>query len=140
LLPLDPPDNAMFTDINSEDRLVQKTFADYLAGTLGWESVYAWNDETFGAGGNLGRDSERDVVLKRDLREALARLNPNLPESARDVPETPESQARIASLRKRIAELNQEARKGSESVQESRQEASHSVGAQPLPPEQTPAG
>src|SRR5436305_9029649 len=73
----------MFTDINSEDRLVQKTFADYLHDTLGWDSAYAWQDETFGPAGNLGRDSERDAVLKRDLREALARLNPSLPESAR---------------------------------------------------------
>lgn len=73
-----------FTDINSEDRLVQRTFADYLHDVLGWESAYAFNDETFGPAGNLGRDSERDVVLKRDLRDALARLNPNLPESARD--------------------------------------------------------
>jgi type I restriction enzyme R subunit len=74
----------MHTDINSEDRLVQKTFADYLRDTLGWESAFAWNDETFGPGGNLGRDSQRDAFLKRDLREALTRLNPNLPESARD--------------------------------------------------------
>jgi hypothetical protein len=65
---------------------------------------------------------------------------PPRPGSILDVPETPESQARIASLWERIAELNQEARKGSESVQEIRQEASHSVGAQPLPPEQAPAG
>jgi len=61
----------MFTDINSEDRLVQKTFADYLHDKLGWESAYAWNDETFGPAGNMGRDSQRDAVLKRDLREAL---------------------------------------------------------------------
>lgn len=74
----------MITDINSEDRLVQKTFADYLEQTLGWESTFAWNDETFGPGGNLGRESERDAVLRRDLREALARLNPSMPESARD--------------------------------------------------------
>jgi type I restriction enzyme, R subunit len=32
----------------------------------------------------LGRGSERDVVLVRDLRAALARLNPDLPESARE--------------------------------------------------------
>ena len=38
----------MITDINSEDRLVQKTFADHLRDALGWESVYAYNDETFG--------------------------------------------------------------------------------------------
>jgi hypothetical protein len=36
-----------FTDINSEDRLVQKTVADYLHDKLGWESFYAWNDEIF---------------------------------------------------------------------------------------------
>ena len=73
----------MHTDINSEDRLVQETFAGYLRDELGWESAYAWNDETFGSAGNLGRDSERDAVLKRDLRQGLARLNPNLPEVAR---------------------------------------------------------
>ena len=37
-----------FTGINSEDRLVQKTFADHLEKALGWESVYAWNTEVFG--------------------------------------------------------------------------------------------
>jgi hypothetical protein len=35
----------MITDINSEDRLVQKTFADHLHDVLGWESIYAHNDE-----------------------------------------------------------------------------------------------
>lgn len=72
------------TDINSEDRLVQRTFADHLENVLGWESVYAHNAETFGPQGTLGRTSERDVVLVRDLRAALARLNPELPESARE--------------------------------------------------------
>ena len=72
----------MFTDINSEDRLVQKTIADHLHHVLGWDSAYAWNDETFGPLGNLGRDSERDAVLKRDLREALARLNRNKSKAA----------------------------------------------------------
>ena len=66
----------MFTPINSEDRLVQKTIADYLHDQLHWDSVYAWNDETFGPNGMLGRGSEREVVLARDLREALVRLNP----------------------------------------------------------------
>ena len=74
----------MITDINSEDRLVQQTFADHLRDRLGWESVYAYNAETFGPQGTLGRASERDVVLVRDLRAALARLNPDLPESARE--------------------------------------------------------
>jgi len=75
---------AMITDIHSEDRLVQQTFAEYLHDALGWDSVYAWNQETFGPHGTLGRDNEREVVLVRDLRAALARLNPTLPESARE--------------------------------------------------------
>jgi type I restriction enzyme R subunit len=74
----------MITDINSEDRLVQKTFAEYLHDTLGWESVYAYNDEKFGPSGTLGRASEREVVLVRDLRAALERLNPQMPQSARE--------------------------------------------------------
>jgi len=74
----------MITDINSEDRLVQQTFADHLRDRLGWESVYAYNAETFGPQGTLGRASERHVVLVRDLRAALERLNPELPESARE--------------------------------------------------------
>jgi len=39
----------MITNINSEDRLVQQTFAAHLEQTLGWESVYAYNTETFGS-------------------------------------------------------------------------------------------
>src|SRR5438309_4642483 len=73
----------MITDINSEDRLVQKTFADHLEKVLGWGSVYAFNSETFGPTSTLGRSSEREVVLVRDLRAALARLNPDVPEAAR---------------------------------------------------------
>lgn len=74
----------MITDINSEDRLVQKTFADHLENALGWDNVYAYKSETFGPTGTLGRASERDVVLVRDLRSAIARLNPDLPETARE--------------------------------------------------------
>jgi len=68
----------MITDINSEDRLVQKTFADHLHDHLGWESSYAYNTETFAPQGTLGRASEREAVLIRDLRAALQRLNTDL--------------------------------------------------------------
>jgi type I restriction enzyme R subunit len=74
----------MITDINSEDRLVQKTFTEHLEKVLGWESVYAYTNETFGPQGLLGRSSERDVVLVRDLRSAVERLNRDLPSSARE--------------------------------------------------------
>ena len=73
-----------YTDINSEDRLVQKTFADHLENSLGWDSIYAYNTEIFGPSGTLGRASERDVVLVRDLRAALIQLNRDLPEIARE--------------------------------------------------------
>jgi type I restriction enzyme, R subunit len=73
----------MITDINSEDRLVQKTFADHLRDVLGWESVYAYNDEPFGPNGMLGRANERETILLRDLLAALERLNPGLPQSVR---------------------------------------------------------
>jgi type I restriction enzyme R subunit len=71
-----------YTDINSEDRLVQATFAEHMEKVLGWESVYAWNDETFGDAGTLGRADTRYVVLTRDLRAALTRMNPLLPPAA----------------------------------------------------------
>ena len=74
----------MITDINSEDRLVQQTFAEHLHDRLGWDSVYAWNEETFGPNGTLGRSSEREAILVRDLRAALAKFNQFLPESVRE--------------------------------------------------------
>lgn len=66
----------------NEDTLVQQTMADYLADSLGWDSVFAFNTETLGAEGTLGRASEQDVVLARHLGEALIRLNPGLPDAA----------------------------------------------------------
>lgn len=72
----------MITSINSEDRLVQKTFADHLRDRLAWDSVYAYNDETFGPAGTLGRDNEREIILTRDLRAAIRKLNLELPPTA----------------------------------------------------------
>ena len=74
---------AAFTQF-SEDTLVQKTTADYLETQLGWDSVYAYNTETYGPNGSLGRESDKEVVLSRCLREALEKLNPSLPDSAYD--------------------------------------------------------
>ena len=65
---------------------------------------------------------------------------PATPGSILDVSDTSESQARIAALRKQIAELNQEATKESDSVPEARQEASHPIGVQSSRVEQTPTG
>lgn len=67
----------------TEDILVQQTTAEYLE-SLGWESVYAYNTETFGPEGTLGRESDREVVLTRSLRKKLVELNPGLPPEAYD--------------------------------------------------------
>ena len=61
----------------TEDALVQQPAADYLEKQLGWESVYAHNHENFGPNSLLGRTSEQDVVLTRQLRDSLAALNPS---------------------------------------------------------------
>ena len=68
----------------TEDNLVQETTADYLRDQLGWESVYAYNQEDFGTYSLLGRASEREMVLTRPLRARLAALNPGLPDEAYD--------------------------------------------------------
>jgi len=69
----------MLTGINSEDALVQATCARHLEEKLGWDSIFAWNQETFGIAGTLGRTDTKEIVLIRDLRNALYRLNPHLP-------------------------------------------------------------
>jgi len=68
----------------NEDTLVQQTTADYLKDHLVWDLVYAYNQETFGDGGLLGRNSDREVVLTRYLKQALQELNKGLSESAYD--------------------------------------------------------
>src|SRR5690242_793780 len=68
----------------TEDTLVQQTTAEYLHDQLGWDSVYAYNTEDFGPESLLGRLSDREVVLTRDLRAALKKFNTGLPEAAYD--------------------------------------------------------
>jgi type I restriction enzyme R subunit len=69
----------------NEDDLIEQPCIE-LFGTLGWETVNAY-DETFVPGGGhpLGREGKRDVVLVSRLRPALERLNPELPPQALDL-------------------------------------------------------
>jgi len=62
----------------SEDALVEAATQEGLE-ALGWKVVYAWQKETFGENGLLGRANKSEVILKRYLRQALEELNPNLP-------------------------------------------------------------
>ena len=94
----------------TEDTLVQQTTADYLEQELGWESVYAYNQEDFGPDSLLGRASDREVVLTRPLRERLAALNPGLPDAAYDdavrrIAEVAASQSIVAANREKYGLL-----------------------------------
>ena len=60
----------------SEDQLIQKSTAEFLEKELGWKSVYAFDQETLGANGTLGRTNYHEVLLTRHLTQALKRLNP----------------------------------------------------------------
>ena len=60
----------------SEDQLIQKSTADFLEKELGWKSVYAYDQETLGANGTLGRGSYHEVLLVSHFSKALKALNP----------------------------------------------------------------
>lgn len=65
----------------SEDKLIEQATEDVLK-ELGWTVITAWQNETFGENGLLGRDNKTEVVLERALRKALQKYNPELPELA----------------------------------------------------------
>ncbi|MCW7498456.1 type I restriction endonuclease subunit R [Leptospira levettii] len=65
----------------SEDVLIEQT-AISLFLKLGWETTIAYNSETFGQNGSLGRENKKDVLLKKIFLDKLKEINPNLPKSA----------------------------------------------------------
>lgn len=65
----------------SEDNLVEAAAQQALE-DLGWTVKYAWQKETFGENGLLGRDDKSEVILKRYLLKALIKFNPGLPNVA----------------------------------------------------------
>ena len=67
----------------SEDGLIEQATQDVLE-ELGWQVVTAWQNESFGEDGLLGRDNKSEVILSRYLLQALEKLNPNLPKTAYD--------------------------------------------------------
>ena len=75
-MPIGPSPTAGY----SEDALIEQP-AIQLMESLGWSSVNCFY-ETFGAGGTLGRQSDREAILSRKLKAALEKLNPNLPAEA----------------------------------------------------------
>lgn len=65
----------------SEDQLIQRSTAELLENELGWQSVYAYDEETLGITGTLGRRSYKEVLLVRYLKKALRELNPWMTEA-----------------------------------------------------------
>lgn len=62
----------------SEDVLIQAPTAELLEKQLGWQTVFAQDDEDFGPDSLLGRCNDTEVVLGREVLAALKRLNPGL--------------------------------------------------------------
>ena len=60
----------------SENILVQESAAALLQDELGWDVITAYNQETLGENGTLGRKSYSEIVLWRYFRQALRELNP----------------------------------------------------------------
>lgn len=60
----------------SEEKLVQDSACDVLQNKLGWKVVYAYNTEQLGVDGTFGRTSYKEVLLTREIRKVLKRLNP----------------------------------------------------------------
>ena len=66
----------------SEDNLIEQTAIDIFFHRLGWDTLLAYNKESFGEGSTLGRLDKREVVIKRTLLEKLRQFNPGLPDKA----------------------------------------------------------
>ena len=55
----------------SENVLVQNSAGNVLEQKLGWDVVFAYNQEILGEDGTLGRKSYKEIVLTRYLKKAL---------------------------------------------------------------------
>ena len=65
-----------------EDNLIEQTAIDLFYSRLGWDTVLAYNRESFGEGSSLGRLNKKEVVLRRIFLEKIEALNPGLPAKA----------------------------------------------------------
>ena len=79
----------------SENILVQESAGTLLHDELGWEVVYAYNQEVLGENGTLGRKDYKEILLTRDIRAALQKFNPWIMPAQID--------EAIASLRQRLS-------------------------------------
>ena len=83
----------------SENILVQESAGDLLRDELGWDVAFAYNTEKLGENGTFGRRSYKEILLTRDFRAALSRLNPWItPAQIEEAQRTMEARMSTASL------------------------------------------
>ena len=87
----------------SEDNLIEQTAIDLFLNQLGWDTLLAFNKESFGEGSSLGRLSRKEVVLKRVFLEKIKEFNPNLPDQAYNLAYQKLTEE---SITKSLAEIN----------------------------------
>lgn len=63
----------------TEDELIEQP-AINLFSDIGWQTLDCYS-EVFGEEGTLGRDNRSEVILVRELREALIKINPTCTEN-----------------------------------------------------------
>lgn len=68
----------------SEDNLIEQTAIDLFFNQLGWDTLLAFNKESYGEGSTLGRLNKKEVVLKKIFLEKIKEFNPGLPRKAYD--------------------------------------------------------
>lgn len=66
----------------SEDNLIEQTAIDLFFNQLGWDTLLAFNKESYGEGSTLGRLNKKEVVLKRIFFEKIKEFNPGMPQKA----------------------------------------------------------
>ena len=66
----------------SEDNLIEQTAIDLFFSQLGWDTVLAFNKESYGEGSSLGRLNKKEVILKSIFFNKIKEFNPGLPEQA----------------------------------------------------------
>lgn len=68
----------------SEDNLIEQAAIDLFLNRLGWDTLLAYNKESFGEDSTLGRLNKKEVVIKRIFLEKLKAFNSGLPAKAYD--------------------------------------------------------
>jgi len=87
----------------SEDNLIEQTAIDLFFNQLGWDTLLAYNKESYGEGSTLGRLNKKEVVIKRIFFEKIKAFNPGLPQKAYE-----EAYEKLIeeSITKSLAEIN----------------------------------